>query len=236
MGLETVEIVLEVEERFGIDLPDSQCAQVYTVADLAAITIQRILHNQVGACTTASGFYRLRRTLIASGIPRERVLPKTSLIDLLPSRRVRRRVWREARSQLHSLPRLQISPRLDELFLAIAIIGPVMLIGVFVLVKLTLGVGAALAAGFVLLFAGLAAGSALIGLAQTQFAPSISTVGDAARIGLSKAQVETDRPGAHVLITLSVLEQLRAMISDVLGIPVEKVKPESRFVEDLGCG
>lgn len=38
MGLDTVEIVLRVEETFGIDLPDVELASVRTVSDLQEIT------------------------------------------------------------------------------------------------------------------------------------------------------------------------------------------------------
>ncbi len=42
MGLDGVELVMAVEDRFGVKLPDSECSHVRTVADLAALVIAKL--------------------------------------------------------------------------------------------------------------------------------------------------------------------------------------------------
>ena len=42
MGLDTVEIILQCEETFGIDLPDSQCASVLTVGGLYRLILAKL--------------------------------------------------------------------------------------------------------------------------------------------------------------------------------------------------
>ena len=42
MGLDTVEIVLRVEEVFSLDLPDDECGLVRTVGDLYLLVVSRL--------------------------------------------------------------------------------------------------------------------------------------------------------------------------------------------------
>ncbi len=42
MGLDTVEIILETERRFAIDLPDAECARVSTVGDLYGLVLRKL--------------------------------------------------------------------------------------------------------------------------------------------------------------------------------------------------
>lgn len=42
MGLDTVEIVLRVEETFGVDLPDDELGSVSTVGDLYKLLLSRL--------------------------------------------------------------------------------------------------------------------------------------------------------------------------------------------------
>ncbi len=42
MGLDSVEFVMEVEQRFRLSLPDSDCENVRTVADMAELVIARV--------------------------------------------------------------------------------------------------------------------------------------------------------------------------------------------------
>jgi len=42
MGLEMVEIIMEVEETFGIQIPDDETAEVVTPGDLYDLIVQRL--------------------------------------------------------------------------------------------------------------------------------------------------------------------------------------------------
>ena len=59
MGLDGVELVMEVEDHFKVILPDAECAQVRTVADLGALVISR-LPRSGRTCPTARRFFDLR--------------------------------------------------------------------------------------------------------------------------------------------------------------------------------
>ena len=43
MGLDGIELVMEVEDEFGITIPDSDMEEMRTVGDLVAICFDRVL-------------------------------------------------------------------------------------------------------------------------------------------------------------------------------------------------
>ena len=62
MGLDAVEMVMDVEDHFGIAIQDSEAEQLLTVADLVALIQSRIEVAHLAACPTLSSFLRLRST------------------------------------------------------------------------------------------------------------------------------------------------------------------------------
>lgn len=63
MGLDAVEIVMEVEESFGITIPEDRAGNVRTVGDLYAIVLDltKDINRDNSVCVTASTFRSLRR-------------------------------------------------------------------------------------------------------------------------------------------------------------------------------
>jgi hypothetical protein len=58
------------------------------------------------------------------------------------------------------------------------------------------------------------------------------TVGDLART--SVAMEAEPGTGAYLIRQARILQEVREMVASQLGLPIEEVRPESRFVEDLG--
>jgi acyl carrier protein len=44
MGLDSVELIMTIEDKFGIAIPDTECEQIYTVQDMADFKIWLILY------------------------------------------------------------------------------------------------------------------------------------------------------------------------------------------------
>jgi len=110
MGLDTVELVMRVEDDFGIELPDRMLDHVLTVGDLRRIVCGRLQTQSRACCWSQSTFYVVRRAIMdVVGIPREHVRSKTDLESLLPTH-ARDAYWRRltAASGLH-WPRLGIA-------------------------------------------------------------------------------------------------------------------------------
>lgn len=90
MGLEIVELVMSIEERFGIDIPDREAELLTSTRKVVDHVFSRVANQTWQPCPTQHAFHRLRRA--APALP-ERLRPKTSLATLCPSRDRRNR-WR----------------------------------------------------------------------------------------------------------------------------------------------
>jgi acyl carrier protein len=230
MGLDGVELVMEVEERYGIKLPDAEISRIRTVADLAGLVVARLPHiNSI--CPTASMFYAIRRIFTEhAGVQRETVRPSARLNDLFPSQR--HRIWRELRRHEISLPQLELSERLDRLLLWSSAVGAFALVGIFAALWIATN-------GWFALVVCLALITLYVGalcLVNRRFAVNwpkgVSTVGDLVR-AVSPYDASSGSPGQRLLTQVKVLEEVRQMTAEQRRISIEKVKPESDFVRDL---
>lgn len=61
MGLDTVEIILEIEEAFGIHIPDEVAGNMRTVQDMVDYVTGQVATVPAETCETQRVFYRLRR-------------------------------------------------------------------------------------------------------------------------------------------------------------------------------
>ena len=170
MGLDLVELVMETEERFGVHLPDEECAQVRTVADLTALVISK-LSTDCSVCPTSRMFYRVRCALAESGVPRSQIRPGTLLSDMRPL--ARRHVLRKLK-HLDGGPRLRVRHR------------------------------------------------------------GAKTIADLVRV-MTPQPLPSDF-SARLLAENQVLDEVRRITSEQLGIPFDRVRPDSDFVKDLGAG
>lgn len=159
MGLDGVELVMAVEDRFGVKLRDSECSRVRTVADLAALVIAHLSRPSASSCPSAKAFYDLRLLLGSEGdVPRGKVRP---------------------------------GARLDGLFTAPE----------------------------------LARGESFAGpIAASHRRPGP---------GGHALKIPAENSGQRLAAQQRVLEEVRRLTSEQLGIPIEKVQPESDFVRDL---
>lgn len=232
MGLDAVELVMEVEDRFNVKLADSECARVRTVADLAALVISR-LPRPSGICPTARTFFELRSQMVnAAGVERRLARPKTRLETLFPSGL--RRPWRMLRKANPRLPRLVASSAVDTAIMWATAIGVFVSVAVIGVTWARYGAGAGVVA-FLLVAV------AMLVLLRTsseigwRLPPGVETVGDVVRL-IAPIAVAHGSSGERLLAQQHVLAEVRRITSLQLGLPLEKVQPESDFVKDLGVG
>ena len=93
MGIDTVELVMSVEDAFDIKIPDDKSPALTTVGELYDYILAQIQLPRPGTCLTAAAFYELRAGLADLGIT-TRFAPSTKLIEILPATD-RRRFWRQ---------------------------------------------------------------------------------------------------------------------------------------------
>jgi acyl carrier protein len=234
MGLDSVYLVIEVEQAFGVHFNDRDVENIRTVGQFHELLCRNLGAQASDRCLTQAAFYRVRSALIElAGAERAAVRPGADLAMLLPLDK-RDAFWdRFAASTGLVLPRLEPVWREPHwrwwpafawasfaLFLwgaiAAAVTGSTIM----------LGAGLSLALLCIL-------GTAMMALAPLQaLGRDFGTVG-----GLARCVVEEnlDRFTAPVADSDGVLwRRLRGIICDHLGISESEVQRETEFVRDLG--
>ena len=93
MGLDSVELVLEVENAFGFSIPDEDAAGLTTVGKLYDYVLAHRFRGKQDVCLSSMTFYKLRRGLmLVLQVPRNSVRVSTEVSAIIPKHR--RRSWR----------------------------------------------------------------------------------------------------------------------------------------------
>jgi acyl carrier protein len=220
MGLESVELVMRMEDEFSINIPDHDAARLTTPRLLADYIGQRLgeqARQNEPHCRTQAHFYWLRANLVEQlGLARRAIRPDTALNALLAGDL--RGHWQTLRRSavFRSLPALRAPA-----YAAYAVL----------LAPLTAGL-----AGYAQKWSGeLTAIVALCAwvLAErlkrhlaSRLPESLKTVSDLLPyIGFPQRGEQTPN---------DILQRVIALSADQLGIPVESIQPDHRFVQDLG--
>ncbi len=109
MGLDSVELVIAVEDTFGISIPDREAAAMITPALLISYVQRAVSSKPISRpCLSQRAFHHIRASLCeVTKCPVEEIRLETRLNDLFP-KNDRRQRWDEFRSVsgLQSLPNL----------------------------------------------------------------------------------------------------------------------------------
>lgn len=85
MGLDSVELILAIEEEFGIEIPDSEASTIATVGDVYELVKIRVGQVEPASCLSQRIFHKLRRGLSESyGVERSAITPQAHLSDFIP--------------------------------------------------------------------------------------------------------------------------------------------------------
>jgi len=110
MGLDGVELIMDVEDRFCTSFPDDQLERMQTIGDLHDFIMSRIRQQHSDFCLSAAMFYPIRRILVDQfNVDRDNIRPATSLESLVDTKS-RSKFWSNIESVLAiKLPRLKRS-------------------------------------------------------------------------------------------------------------------------------
>lgn len=241
MGMDGVELVMEVEETFGLTIPDTEAQEIRTVGDLYALIVgkqrerDRPLERD-GLCASASAFYALRRGAVAAlAVDRAAVRPATSTATLLGPYLGRRVRW----TQLETASGLRLPP----------LRWPVGVNYALVAVPLSFGLWAGWWSYRVGGDLGDAIGTAVLVPIGTLFLLLMlahpfrrhlprtcrtvrGLIGDVVPRNIGTLAVQIGRRPTDD----ETFDALRRIIVEILGVKPEAVTLEARFVEDLGLG
>ncbi len=234
MGLDLVELTMEVEETFGIAIPDADAAGIVTVGELHRYVVEKLRAGEatltMSGCRSRAAFYRLRRALVEGlGVERRGIRPATVMGSLVAPRG-RRDSWVRLEQALGvRLPRL-VRPKALVITLTVFIMTAAVVVGLF---------GASVGApGLDVLASVFALGITLAVLAAwftipfaTAIPPACATVRDAVGAVILHAPPSA-REG---LDPDTVWLMLRSLIVEQLGVHPDEVVEGASFVGDLGA-
>ncbi len=222
MGLDGVELVMELEEEFGITITDDEATGLDRVGKVVDCIYAKIRHRGRDGCISARTFYHFRRALMhLAGAARRDVRPEGDLDSLVPVQ-MRRDAWGGLRASGLKLPALR---RPKGLVAALVLL--VLAFSGFAALTVGVAFGGQIAACAALLCCAAAAYLAdrLSSPWATHIPDTCTTVGDAVLCS-SRA------PSAH-LSRGEASYKVRQIVSEQLGVPFSSVTEEADFVRDL---
>ena len=228
MGLDAVELVMDVEDHFGITIADGEAEHLRTVGDLGALIHGRVVAAAPPQCLALPVFLSLRaliRDVVADQAVRMK--PSHAIIDHL-SAMERRQLWLRLPELLSTTPRPLRRPKPVRIVLA-SISAALMVCAValgaidWAILPLTFLIAVGLVIVLYLMT------SRLCIVPPDGFA----TLGDITLkiVGLSAAVRNRDLPDDR-----SILDEIVPIVADNLGVDRDEVVLNARFVEDLGMG
>lgn len=110
MGLDSVELLMEVEDAFGIHIPDRIAEKILTVGDFYEVVWEQMRERDNSKCKSQMLFYRFRKAVqTAFDYPYRNVVPGTVPALIVPSTN-RREAYFALENTLHlQLPRLVLN-------------------------------------------------------------------------------------------------------------------------------
>jgi len=230
MGLEGVEIIIEIENEFKIDIPDKDIKRILTVGGLAQYVQHRLTGKTIAVaeipCTTMRAFHMLRRTMMnAFGIDRAAIRPQAKLRSLLPYS-IRSEFWHALESAGLHAPPLVVSQAVQFAVIACSgLVGSIFLVGM-----LKYGWHPAIFA----LWIPVACISAVYVLRRSNIClpASCVTVGDLAR-QTYLVNCNDGKEWARALPDHDVMNRVKTIVADNLAIPKQSLRADTRFADLL---
>jgi hypothetical protein len=121
MGLKEDELVLRIEDEFGITIADEEACCAHTAQDFHALVLSKLEPNEAGL--EAMVFYRTRKALAQGlGIPSRSIGPLTRLESLMPAE-TRVEQWKQlSRQSGLAFPRLTHPKRWVDRFVLLSMV------------------------------------------------------------------------------------------------------------------
>jgi acyl carrier protein len=232
MGLDTVELVMEIEDAFSIKIPDDEASRMVTVGDVFDYIVEKTsVPTNSSVCLSGIAFYSLRRAATALGAT-NRLRPKDSTLTFLPNSN-RREYW----AQLQDGSELKLPPlRRPNWLVTICMLVEIacsVLLGALVYQYTNSVVTAIVSAVAAVITIGLFAHWITRPFA-VYLANNCTTLRGLAEsaVGINFKALSEKYNGAN---KNDLWIALRSIIVEQLGVSPDEVKPTASFVKDLGC-
>jgi len=117
MGLDSVELLMSVEDKFGIIISDEEAGKIHTVQDFADCVYSKILVNPTDKCLTQIVFYRIRKAFQNLNLSELEIKPTSKISDLLTQSELKinwNRLEAELGLKLPELVAIDFNPNLNS--------------------------------------------------------------------------------------------------------------------------
>ena len=231
MGLDGVELIMEVEKAFDIRIPDAEAEKITTVGDLYETVWKYAKHDTDGRCTSRMLFYMIRRKMVESlGLARINITLDANPDQLFESAQKRLTYMKVSQEMQLEFPALVLRSPWDDILRWTA----------FGLILLSLGVNVYLVnvkdysswlfiSTFFMMFI-LAEISDYFDPLRTRVPHQNMRTFTEHVLKLNYAKIKGENG-----VTRKEMEQvLKMIIVDKIGVDPSEVSPEKSFTDDLG--
>lgn len=220
MGLDGVELVMEMEDHFGIEIPDADAERLVTLGGIHAYLCTRLKGRRISGtpCASRATFIRVRDGLGAiCGIDPRRIRPSVRVGDVIPARHLRHQLDALESNVGLRLPNVFVWPRiLLALSFAIAIVAGVWL-----------GVVAGFAAWLLTL---------VVGMPVTNSGARASIVADdSVRHWIRLIHRTNGLPDSMSWTEHKIWIAVRTLVSQQFGVAADDLVPATHIIHDLGA-
>jgi hypothetical protein len=231
MGLDAVELVIAVEQKFGVSLRDDAVVNLRTLGQLDDYLLEKCVGRRRSDCPTRSAFYRLRRAIITVfGAERKSLRPTTETLPLLGTWR-RQHKWNQLENALGlALPPLVNRTDASVRWGALVAFGPTLLVATVATGDPFIGFALAISS----LLPGVLLGYCVGLLALRTVLEPYRTLGGLAKgiVSFNHAQFQpAEEPPTQ---DDPIWNQLCDILVHQLAVRRETLTRQTRFVEDLG--
>ena len=216
MGLDGVELVMEFEETFGVELEDEEVTKTTTPRMVCDLIYSKLKDKDEHSCQTQRAFYMLRKIFVTMfNLERKQVRPDMPFRNLIPKNQEKDR-WEQIKTAIAAKqwPILERPLWMTRLLIAVGLVmvGAVICFG-------------GLALGILLLLFYTITTFLLTRPFEICIQPCYQTVRDLIPYTLTSEKLKWSREGVSIFVKQIVIEQL--------GLDESEYTEDSRFVEDL---
>ncbi|KPL21299.1 MAG: hypothetical protein AMJ75_10230 [Phycisphaerae bacterium SM1_79] len=229
MGLQGVEVVMDLEEAFGVELKDDQVVESVTPRMIGDVIFSKLKATDEHICQSQRALYILRKALLNMFNPeRKSITPDTRFGDFI-GKLQEKEIWGQLGVAIpgRSWPRLARPLWMSPLLIAVTLaIFSMTSITVYAAIRSLLGIEIGFIAGAVLaaVFAHIA--TKLTRPCKVRIPSRFKSVRDAIPYAITSDPVKSTREQVPVLVEQIVMEEL--------GVKESECTEDSRFVDDFG--
>lgn len=221
MGLDSVELVMAIEEEFQLVIADEEAGNIQTPRELTDLLYSKLRQSRNDPCQSQHAFYVVRNTLVeVAGIKKNQIKPHTNLNTLIPKEN-RKNILKEIISSISGGKTIYVElVRPTEIMLLIYFL----ITTTFFTIQFCTNLD--LLFNILISFAFWAALIAFTSPFRSEFPKNFLTVKDLTRIiGSSQSKIWNRE---------ELWGKIKTIIVEQLGVTPKEVLPDVNFINDLG--